>query len=40
MWLELERKGKAHDEIMDEAKSPIMQGLAGPVKGFEFYCSK
>ena len=40
MWLELERKRKAHDEIMDEAKGLIMQGLAGHVKGFVFYCSK
>lgn len=40
MWLELECKRNAHDEVMDEAKSPIMQGLAGHVKGFVFYCSK
>ena len=40
VWLELEYKRNAHDEVMDEAKSPIMQGLAGHIMGFVFYCSK
>lgn len=35
--LELEHKRKVCDEVMEEGKSQIMQGLAGHVKGFVFY---
>lgn len=40
MWLEWVIRGTHTDEVMDEAKRPFMQGLAGHVKGFVFYCSK